>query len=126
MTQLECALCVFDGLIKQALPQASIRERCMRAPGSRFGFKRAVEVLSRLGRFVFPQEGFTQGEQGVQMLWSEDEDSFPIALGVHPIVHLCGIDSKKEVGVRIISPKNSRFYKHERPRYGTNPLSTRV
>src|SRR5258706_14147426 len=25
-----------------------------------------------------------------------------------------------------LSPKNSRFYKHERPRYGTNPLSTRV
>src|SRR6266436_1973049 len=62
---------------------------------------RAVEVLSRLGRFVFPHEGAAQGEQGAQMVWSENEDFFPIALGVHPIVHLRGIDSKKEVGVRV-------------------------
>src|SRR6266849_11150890 len=74
MTQLDGALGVFDGLIKQALTQASIREHGMRAPGSRFGFNRAVEVLSRLGRFVFPHEGAAQGEQGAQMVWSENED----------------------------------------------------
>src|SRR5436309_14304995 len=101
MTQLECALCMFDRLIKQALPQASIREHGMRAPGSRFGFNRAVEVLSRLGRFVFPHEGSAEGEQGAQMIWSEDEDFFPVSLAVTPIVHLRGIDSKKEVGSRL-------------------------
>src|SRR5260370_32727753 len=74
----------------------------MRAPGSRFCIKRAVEVLSCLGRFVFPHEGLAQGEQGAQMLWGKDQDSFPIALGAHPIVHLRGTDSKKEVGVRVI------------------------
>src|SRR6266705_6553188 len=99
MTQVECTVGMFDGLLKQALPQASIREECMRAQGSRFGFNRAVEVLDRLGRFVFPHEGLAQGEQGAQMAWSADQDSFPMALGTHPIVHLCGIDSKKEVGV---------------------------
>ena len=105
MTELKCALCMFDGLIKQALTQASVREHGMRAPGSRFGFNRAIEVLSRLGRFVFPHEGAAQGEQGAQMVWSENEDFFPIALGVHPIVHLRGIDSKKEVGVRVAGSK---------------------
>src|SRR5437016_572567 len=39
------------------------------------------------------------------MAWSAAEDSFPIALGMHPIVHLCGIDSKKEVGVRVAGSK---------------------
>src|SRR6267142_4614723 len=102
MTQVECALCMFDGLIEQALTQASVREHGMRTPGSRFGFNRAVEVLSRPGRFVFPHESSAQREQGAQMVWSEDEDFFPIALGLHPIVHLRGINSKKEIGVRVI------------------------
>jgi hypothetical protein len=105
MAKLKCALCMFDGLIKQALPQARSCEHCMHAPGSRFGFSRAVEVLGRLGRFVFPHEGFAQGEQGAQMVWSAEEDSFPKALGMHPIFHLSGIDSKKEVGVRVAGSK---------------------
>ena len=41
-------------------------------------------------------------EQGAQIVWSKDEGSFPIALGMHPIVHFRGIDSQKEVGVRVV------------------------
>src|SRR5258706_374430 len=51
---------------------------------------------------VLSRQGSAQGEQGAQIVWSEDQDSFPIALGMHPIVHLRGIDSKKEVSVRVI------------------------
>src|SRR6266403_5476678 len=43
-----------------------------------------------------------------------------------PLRFLAFMRLSTETGIRrSLSPKNSRFYKHERPRYGTNPLSTR-
>ena len=57
VTQFDCALCVMDGLVQQALPQASLGEDRMRAPGCGFGFHGPSEVLSRFVGPAFPHEG---------------------------------------------------------------------